>query len=117
MKKIIAIIITLAFIVSGCHTLFMYDTPTGSTTYTHKIIVDTYYPYYYSYPYYWYQPHYNSYYGNKHYAKPHKTYIEPKHNNSGTKYRSTRSPNKVDVRNNTGNRNNTDNRHQDNRKK
>jgi len=102
MKKIL-LIITLAFLVSGCHTLFMYDAPTGFTKYnTHTIIVDTYYPYYYSY--YWYKPH-KSYYYNNHYVKPYNNGYKHFGNKKEVKRTIERTKEKIGIRNNSGNRN------------
>jgi len=107
MKKILLIIITLTFLVSGCHTLFMYDTPTGYTKYTNTIIVDTYYPYYYYsyysyyYPYYSHRPYYgyyhNNYYHNNHYV--------PNHNKKEINSTKERTKETTKVRNNSSGRN------------
>lgn len=104
MRKIIILIITLAFLVSGCHTLFVYNTPTGYTKYKSTIIVDTYYPYYYYYPYsyYWYKLQYNYYYTNKrYYVKP---YNQPKYNNE-INITKERTKQNTTIRNNSGTRN------------
>lgn len=106
MKKIL-LLITLAFLASGCHTLFVYDTPAGYVKYkNHVVIVDPYYPYTYDYyysHYYWY-PYTNYYY---HYNSHKNYYAPPKHNDNKpeVKYRQERTKERTDTRNNSGTRN------------
>ena len=103
MKKIfLMMIITLTFIVGGCYTHYMYDTPTVYTKYTLGVSVDTYYPYYYRYypySYYWYKTH------NYYYVNPHKNYYQHKNNNDVRINNNNRTKERTDIRNNSGTRN------------
>ena len=95
----ILLIITLAFIVNGCHTLFVNDKPTGYTTYNATVlIVDPYPPHRYNYyPYYWYN---HSYYAPRYYTHYHND------NHKKEVHRTIeRTKEKLGIRNNSGNRN------------
>lgn len=103
MKKILLILITLSFLIGGCHTLFVYDRPTGYVKYVYYPTVNA--EYYHSYIWYNYYLH-KHYYSHNYYYQPH-TY--PKKYTKPVTHK-TRINKGVKIRNNNGTRTKIDRR-------